>query len=143
MPAGGRLRIAVLIGAEAYQAYHVADIAFELAEREGVDVEIVALLPDALAQVARLERNHRDHAIPRRLLHVPWHLRLLQRMRLFGSLKTKILRDPRNVALLSKFDAIVTPTDHARLVRPLLNPLPAMIYVNHGIGGRAASWSDK
>ena len=143
MPAEGRLRVAVLIGAEAYQAYHVADIAFELAEREDVDVEIVALLPEALAQVERLERNDCDRSIPRRLLHVPAHLRLLQKMRLFGSLKTRIMREPRNVALLSKFDAIVTPTDHARLLRPLLNPLPAMIYVNHGIGGRAASYSEK
>lgn len=143
MPAGGRQRIAVLIGAEAYQAYHVADIAFELAERETVDVEIIALLPETLAQIERMERTERDSEIPRRLLHVPPHLRLLQKARLFGSLKTQVLRDPRNLELLSGFDAIVTPTDHARVLRPLLDPLPLMIYVNHGIGGRAASYSDK
>src|SRR5690349_5161689 len=103
MPAGGRLRIAVLIGAEAYQAYHVADIAFELAERDGVDVEIIALLPETLAQVERMERTEHDAQILRRLLFVPPYLRLLQKARLFGSLKTLVLRDRRNVELLSGF----------------------------------------
>ncbi len=143
MGANGRLRIAVLIGAEAYQAYHVADIAFELAEREGLYVEIIALAAETLDQVRRLERDDRDRQIPRLLLHVPAHLRLLQKLRVFGSLKTWVMRDRRNVELLSEFDAIVTPTDHARFLRPLLDPLPAMIYVNHGIGGRAASYSNK
>jgi glycosyltransferase involved in cell wall biosynthesis len=141
--AEGPLRIAVLLGAEAYQAYHVADIAFELAGRDGVQVEIIALLPEALAQIGRLERGPADRLIPRWLLHTPTHLRLLQKARLLGSLKTRVMRDRRNVELLSGFDAIVTPTDHARVLRPLLNPRPAMIYVNHGIGGRAASYSDK
>lgn len=141
MAGNGGLRIAVLIGAEPYQAHHVADIAFELAQRDGVAVEILALLPETLAEVARLERDQRDREIPRRLLNVPPHLRAMQRLRLLGSLKVQVLR--HNRALLSGYDAIVTPTDHARFIRPLLDPLPRMIYVNHGIGGRAASYSDK
>lgn len=137
------MRVAVLLGAEAYQAYHVADIGFELAGRDGVDVEFVALLPEALDQLSRLERTPADRLVPRRLLHVPFHLRQLQKARVFGTLKPAVLRDRHNRALLSGYDAIVTPTDHVRVLRPLLKPRPQMIYVNHGIGGRAASYSDK
>ncbi|MEO5774061.1 MAG: glycosyltransferase [Sphingomicrobium sp.] len=137
------MKIAVLIGAEAYQAHHVADIAFELAGRDGVEVEILALLPEALAEVRRLERSPADSAIARRLLTIPPHLRLLQRARLFGSLKVAVLRARENLSLLSGYDVIVTPTDHTRFIRPFLNPCPSMIYVNHGIGGREASYSEK
>lgn len=140
---GRRLRVAVLLGAEAYQAYHAADIGFELASREDVDVEFVALLPEALDQLKRLERTAENAGIARRLLYVPPHLKLLQSARLLGTLKTRVLRATKNLDLLSSYDAIVTPTDHARVLRPLLSPRPQMIYVNHGIGGRAASYSDK
>ena len=140
MAGNARLRIAVLIGAEPYQAHHVADIAFELAERDGVDLEIVALLPEALDEVRRLERNDSDRRIPKRLLDIPAAFRALQALRLFGSLKVPIMR--HNRALLSSYDAIVTPTDHLRFARPLLRPLPRLVYTNHGIGGRAASYSD-
>jgi hypothetical protein len=53
------------------------------------------------------------------------------------------MRDKRNLALLAGYDAIVTPTDHAGVLRSALSPRTAMVYVNHGIGGRAASYSDK
>ncbi|MBA3668657.1 MAG: glycosyltransferase [Sphingomonas sp.] len=137
------MKLGILIGAEPYQAHHVADIAWELAERPGVQVEIIATLPASLAEVARLERCNRDASVPTRLLKVPLHLRLLQSLRLFGSLKVAVMRHRPNVALLSGYSAIVTPTDHARFVASLLRPRPFMIYVNHGIGGRAQSYSDK
>jgi len=134
-------KIAILLGAEAYQAHHVADIALELA-RKGARVEVLATLPDSLSEFSRLWRDE-CQPVSWSLLYTPFHLGLLQRFKLLGSLKTAVLRQPKNVRRLSGFDAIVTPTDHARVLRPRLKPLPAMIYVNHGIGGRAASYSDK
>ena len=53
------------------------------------------------------------------------------------------MRHPQNLHLLSSYDAIVTPTDHVRFVRQRLKPRPELIYVSHGIGGRAASYSSK
>jgi hypothetical protein len=137
----GEPRVAILLGAEAYQAHHVADIALELA-RKGVRVEVLATLPDSLSEFSRLWRDE-CQPVSWSLLFTPFYLRVLQRLTLLGSLKTAVLRHPKNVRLLSGYDAIVTPTDHARVLRPFLRPRPVMIYVNHGIGGRAASYSDK
>jgi hypothetical protein len=137
------MKIAVLIGAEPYQAYHVADIAWSLAERDGVEVEILATLPETLTELKRLERGGRDRSVPRRLLHTPPYFRAMQGISLLGSLKQLVLRDPRNLQRLSGYDAIVTPTDHVGGIAPLLRPRPRLVYVSHGIGGRAASYSDK
>jgi hypothetical protein len=137
------LRIAVLVGAEPYQAHHVADIAWQLAGRPGVEVEFVSALPATFDELDRLARDERDLGIPRRLLHTPTWVAALQQLSLLGTLKTHVMRDKRNVALLADFDAIVTPTDHAGVLRSALSSRTAMVYVNHGIGGRAASYSDK
>src|SRR6185295_3122066 len=137
------VRIAVLVGAEPYQAYHVADIAWQLAERPGVEVHIVATLAASLDAMEHLARNDRDRSIPRSLLHTPAWLAMLQRLSVLGILKTQIMTSRRNIELLGRFDAIVTPTDHSGKLRRALPDNTAMIYVNHGIGGRAASYSDK
>ena len=134
-------KVAILLGAEAYQAHHVADIALELA-RQGVRVDVLATLPDSLSEFRRLWRDE-CQPVSWSLLFTPFHLRVLQRIKLLGTLKTAVLRHPKNVRRLSGYDAIVTPTDHARVLRSRLRPRPTMIYVNHGIGGRAASYSDK
>ena len=107
------VRIAVLVGAEPYQAYHVADIAWQLAERPGVALHIVATLPASLDAMEHLARNDRDRSIPRSLLHTPAWLAALQRLSILGVLKTQIMTSKRNIQLLGGFDAIVTPTDHS------------------------------
>jgi glycosyltransferase involved in cell wall biosynthesis len=139
----GPFKVAVLLGAEPYQVYHAAGIAWELAERPGLEVEIVATLPETLAELEKVARTVGAKPLPTRLLHTPFHLRLLQRVAVFGSLKTAIMMHAANRKLLSQYAAIVTPTDHAGALRPHLNPRPFMVYVNHGVGGRAASYSDK
>jgi glycosyltransferase involved in cell wall biosynthesis len=138
-----KLKVALLLGAEPYQALHVADIAFELAKRPDVAVELVSTLAESLAEITRVAPSECDCAITRHILRTPWHLRVLQKLAIFGSVKTAVMRYRPNVEMLSRYDAIVTPTDHARVLRPLLRPTTAMVYVNHGIGGRAASYSDK
>jgi hypothetical protein len=137
------VRIGVLLGAEPYQAHHVADIAWELAARPGFEVEIVAVLPESLSEISKLARSTQAQSVRRRLLRTPPTVRIAQQLRVFGSLKTAVLRQADNLRLLSSYDAIVTPTDHARFVRQRLNPRPRLIYVSHGIGGRAASYSSK
>ena len=136
-------KIAVLLGAEPYQVHHVAGIAWALSEQDGLEVHIIATLPETLREFEALARNAGAKPLPSRLLHVPARFRLLQKLAVFGSLKAAIMRHPANCKLLSSYAAIVTPTDHAGVLRPYLNPLPTMVYVNHGIGGRAASYSDK
>ena len=139
----GPLKVAVLLGAEPYQVYHAAGIAWELAERPGLEVEVVATLPETLAEFEKVSRTVGAQPLPTRLLHTPFHLRLLQKLAVFGSLKTAIMMHAANRKMLSQYAAIVTPTDHAGALRPHLNPRPLMTYVNHGVGGRAASYSDK
>jgi glycosyltransferase involved in cell wall biosynthesis len=139
----GRFKVAVLLGAEPYQVYHVASIAWELSERPGLAVEIVATLAETLAEFEALARSVGAKPLPTRLLHTPLHVRLLQRLALFGALKTAIMKHAANRKILSQYAAIVTPTDHAGALRAHLNPRPLMVYVNHGVGGRAASYSDK
>src|SRR3954454_18674251 len=135
------LRVAILLGAEPYQTYHVADIAWELASRTGIQVEILSVLPQSLREMERLTRDARDRNVPRRLLHTPPLIRVLQRLSFLGSLKTHVMHARANRSLLSSFDAIVTPTDHAHRLGAVLLPRPIMIYSNHGIGGRAAAYA--
>lgn len=137
------LKVAVLLGAERYQVHHVAAIAWELSEHPGVEVEVVATLPESIDEFDELTRTAKGPRVPHRLLHTPVHLAALQRLTVLGSLKTAVMAHPENRAMLSRYDAIVTPTDHAGALRPLLDSRPLLIYVNHGIGGRAASYSDK
>ena len=61
------LKIAVLLGAEPYQVYHAAGIAWELSERPGLEVEIVATLPETLAEFKKVSRTVEAKAIPARL----------------------------------------------------------------------------
>ena len=54
---GRRLRLAVLYGAEPYQAYHVSDIAAELARDERVDLTILTVDPAIDPLLERLEKG--------------------------------------------------------------------------------------
>ena len=137
------IKVAVLLGAEPYQVHHVAAIAWQMSQHRDVEVEVVATLPESLEEFDELTRTANAPPLPRRLLHTPVHLAALQKLTVLGSLKTAVMAHPSNRAMFSRYAAIVTPTDHAGVLRPLLDPRPLMIYVNHGIGSRAASYSDK
>jgi len=133
----GRLRLAVLYGAEPYQAYHVADIAAALARDPGVDLTILTLDAETDALLRRLGAGQPEH------LHIPAWVRLARKARIFGILKQQVLADPANLARLSQFDAIVTPTTHLALVRDRIPRSTRFVYVYHGAGARQMSYSPK
>ena len=133
----GRLRIAVLYGAEPYQAYHVADIAAALGRDPAVDLTTLTLDSDTDALLRRLGRGEPER------LHIPAWVRLARKARIFGILKQQVLADRVNIARLSQFDAIVTPTTHLALVRDRIARSTRFIYVYHGAGARQMSYSPK
>ena len=139
----GRLRLAVLYGAEPYQAYHVADIAAALARDLGVELTIFTLDAATDALLRRLESGQLDPAVRHERLRIPAWVRLLRKARVFGILKQQVLADPANLARLSEFDAIVTPTTHLALVRDRIPRSTRFVYVYHGAGARQMSYSPK
>jgi hypothetical protein len=136
-PPDGRLRLAVLYGAEPYQAYHVADIAAELARDPAVDLTILTLDAETDALLRKLGAAEPDH------LHIPTWVRLARKARIFGILKQQVLSHPANLARLAEFDAIVTPTTHLALVRDRIPRSTRLVYVYHGAGARQMSYSPK
>ena len=138
MPApDGRLRIAVLYGAEPYQAYHVADIAAALERDPAVDLTSLTLDAETDALLRKLGGAQPEQ------LHIPIWVRLARKARVFGILKQQVLANPANLARLSQFDAIVTPTTHLALVRDRIPRSTRFVYVYHGAGARQMSYSPK
>ena len=136
-------RIAILYGAEPYQAYHVADIAAALARNP--DVALTSLIVDRAVEphLDRLEDGMVERPIPRERLRVPAWVGALRALRVFGILKQQVLSNPDNLARLGEFDAIVTPTTHLAELRERIPRSVKLIYCYHGAGARAMSYTAK
>lgn len=135
------LRIAILYGAESYQAYHLSDIAAVISRDPTVDLTILTVDPAIDAVLARLEAGVFARAIPHERLHAPLFTRILRRARIFGLLKQQVLASPANLRRLAQFDAIVTSTTHLALVRDRVPRTTLFIHCDHGAGGRQESFS--
>ena len=140
---GERLRIAVLYGAEPYQAYHVSDIAAALSRDPDVDLTILTVDPAIDPVLDRLEAGLFSSTVPRERLATPAWVRLLRRARVFGILKQQVLAAPTNLRRLAEFDGIVTPTTHFADLRDRIPRSTAFIYCYHGAGGRRVSYSER
>lgn len=138
-----RLRLALLHGAEPYQAFHSADIGAALARDPRVDLTILTVDPAIDPLLERLEAGQFERPVPHQRLHAPAAVRLLRRGRIFGVMKQQVLRHGANVALLSGFDAVVTSTTHISDIRVLVPRSTRFIYCYHGAGARQASYSDR
>lgn len=137
------MKLAILYGAEPYQAYHLSDIAAELARQPGAELTILTVSDDILPHLERLEAGQFDQPpLHEPLFVAPW-TRALRRLRVLGLLKVEVLRHPRNVDRLGQFDAIVTSTTHLALLRDGLPPDLRLVYCYHGAGARAMSYSAK
>jgi hypothetical protein len=139
----GRLHVAVLYGAEPYQAYHVSDIAAGLAHEPDVDLTMLTVDAAIGPVLQRLEAGQFAHPPRHERLHVPGWVKLLRRARLFGILKNQVLSHPANLERLAQFDAIVTPTTHVADLRARVPASTRFIYCFHGAGGRQVSYSPK
>ena len=140
---GERLRVAVLYGAEPYQAYHVSDIAAALSRDANVDLTILTVDPAIDPVLERLEAGQFARPLPHERLATPAWVRLLRKARVFGILKQQVLAAPANLTRLAEFDAIVTPTTHFAELRDRIPRSTAFIYCYHGAGGRKVSYSER
>lgn len=131
------MRIAFLYIAEAYQCYHGAAIALELATRPGW--EVVSYYNDPETP-HHLDRIHRAYgAVPGKILRLRRSplTAALQSIKLLGMFKTLVLRDNRTE--LEGFDVIVALENSAAPLRDLLTH-PRLISAEHGFGDREVSF---
>jgi hypothetical protein len=129
------VKIAFLYIAEAYQCYHGALIAIELAKRSGVSVTSFYSDPDTPRHLQRI--HDAFGAPPPRLvqLNESFGTRTLRALKYLGVFKHLVLRDNREA--LNGFDAIVSVENTAAMARDEGIDRPKLIYTPHGFGDRA------
>lgn len=129
------MRIAFLYIAEAYQCYHAAAIALELARRPGVEVINLFNDNETPRHLERIRRAHGSDALPEAPLRKSWLTRNLQKLKRLGMWKRLVMFDNRKE--LNKFDAILAVENSVAALRPLGVGNPLMAYVPHGSGDRS------
>ncbi|GGB18945.1 glycerophosphotransferase [Sphingomonas metalli] len=129
------MNIAFVYIAEAYQVYHGAAIALELARRPGVQVTSFYNEPETVHHLERVRAAWGAPAGDYRRLHRSPLTRGLQRLRRLGMFKDNVLRDNRRT--LDGFDAIFAVENTVAAVRRLGVRRPRLIYSPHGFGDRA------
>jgi len=129
------MRIAFLYIAEAYQCYHGAAIALELAARPGWDVVSYHNDPEAPHHLERVRAAFGGPTMHYRRLHRSPLTRGLQRLRKLGMFKDLVMRD--NAAELDNYDAVFAVEDTVAALGRLGAPHPKLIYCPHGVGDRA------
>ncbi|MGC5747152.1 hypothetical protein J4P41_00735 [Gluconobacter sp. NFX36] len=135
------MKIAFLYIAEAYQCYHGATIALELATRHGIDITNYYNDPETPHHLERVRLAAGAPAAPCLPLHRSKFTTLMQSIRSLGMFKNLVLRD--NVAELNHYDAIVTVEDTVASARSLGITHPRLIYGPHGCGDRARGFTDE
>lgn len=129
------MRIAFVYIAEAYQCYHGAAIALELASRPGWDVVSYYNDPESPHHLERVRGAFEAPPMEYRRLRRSAPTRALQRLRLLGMFKDLVLRD--NAAELDGFDAVFAVENSVAALRSLGVAHPKLIYSPHGFGDRA------
>ena len=129
------MRIAFLYIAEAYQCYHGAAIALQLAARPGWEVVNLFNDPETPHHLERIRAAFGAPRLPERRLRRSLPTRLLQDIRVLGMFKDLTMRD--NAAELNGFDAIVAVENSAAALRRLGVDHPRLVYSPHGFGDRA------
>ncbi|WP_267395951.1 MULTISPECIES: hypothetical protein [unclassified Sphingomonas] len=129
------MRIAFLYIAEAYQCYHGAAIALDLAARPGWEVVSYYNDPETPHHLERIRAAFGAPPLDVRPLRRSAFTRAMQRIRILGMFKDLVMRD--NAAALDGYDAIVEVEDTVASIRRLGVRRPALIYIPHGAGDRA------
>ncbi|WP_106638852.1 hypothetical protein [Allosphingosinicella vermicomposti] len=128
------MKIAFLYIAEAYQCYHGAAIALELAKR-GAEIVNFYNDPDTPYHLERIHRAYDAPAIPvERLARSPL-TRGLQAIKPLGMQKDLVLWDNRKA--LSRFDMIFAVENSIASLRKMGVTRPKLVYASHGSGDRA------
>jgi hypothetical protein len=130
------MRIAFLYIAEAYQCYHGAAIALELARRTGWTVVNFYNDPETPHHLARIAQAWGGPAVEDRPLRKSRLTRFLQRrLKRLGMFKDMVMRD--NIAELDGYDAVFAVENTVASLRRLGARHPRLIYSPHGFGDRA------
>ena len=129
------MNIAFVYIAEAYQCYHGAGIAIELAKRPGVSITSFYADPQTPRHLARIHAAYGAPSPTVAPLRESAATRLLRGARYLGAFKERMLRDNRDV--LDRFDAIVSVENTVAAARDVGIMNPRLIYSPHGFGDRA------
>lgn len=129
------MRIAFLYIAEAYQCYHAAAIALELARRPGVDVVNLFNDNETPHHLERIRIAHGADPLPEAPLYKSPLTRALQKLKRLGMWKRMVMFDNRKH--LNEYDAIIAVENSVAALRPLGVQNPMMAYVPHGSGDRS------
>ena len=129
------MRIAFLYIAEAYQCYHGAAIALDLAARPGWTVTNLYNDPETPHHLERIRAAYGAPPVPERRLDRGAATLALQRIRLLGMFKDMVMHD--NTAALDDYDAIFAVENSVAALRRLGVSGPRLIYAPHGFGDRA------
>jgi hypothetical protein len=132
------MRIAVLYIAEAYQIYHNASVAFELAKRGGCTVEIFYSDPETPAHVEHIRRAWGGPALAMHRLARGPLVRAVQSLRMFGFWKEQVMRE--NAAALNAFDAVICTEATDTYLRDVGLTKPFLVFVPHGAGDRQVGY---
>lgn len=132
------MNIAFLYIAEAYQCYHSAAIALDLAARPGVHVTTYYNEPDAPHHLERVRLAYGAPSMDYRRLKRSWATRLMQSIRRLGLFKEMVLRD--NLAELDGYDAIFAVEMTVSPIRKMGARHAKLIYYPHGAGDRAVTY---
>lgn len=128
------MEIAFIYIAEAYQCYHGAAIAIELAKRPGGAVTSFYADPDTPRHLQRIHEAFGAPPARAVRLHEGFATRGLRAVKHLGVFKHRVLRD--NCAELNGFDAIVSVENTVAMARDEGIDRPKLIYTPHGFGDR-------
>ncbi len=129
------MRIAFLYIAEAYQCYHGAAIALELAARPGWEIVSFYNEPETPHHLERVRAAFGAAPMEYRRLRRSPLTRGLQGLKKLGMFKDLVMRD--NVAELDGYDAVFAVENSVAALRRLGAAHPKLIYSPHGFGDRA------
>ena len=129
------MRIAFLYIAEAYQCYHGAAVALDLARRPGVEVLNYHNDPETPRHLERIRAAWDGPLLPVAALARSWPVRALQAVKILGMMKSLVMRE--NAAMLERFDVIVAVENTVAELRDRGVKRPLMVYIPHGYGDRA------
>lgn len=129
------MKIAFLYIAEAYQCYHGASIALELAKRPGIAVTNFFNDPAAPYHLERIRSAFGGPTVPAERLARSLPTKILQSVKLLGMQKTLVMRDNRR--RLNDFDLIIGVENSIASLRGLGVSRPVLAYATHGSGDRA------
>lgn len=136
---GVPMKVAFLFIAEAYQTYHGASVAIELARRSGWPVTVHYHDPGTPDEIERIREAFDGPVLECRPLRQGVRTRLLKKMLgRFSLFKKTVMRE--NAAELNGYDVIVAQENSAAALLDMGVTRPKMVYLPHGFGDRAISF---